>query len=356
MPLIQLTGPQAIALRDALSEAFPDEDRFGDVVLLANKRLNMVSAPGRPLPSRILETIKDAEANNWLLDLLEHAVASNPADPILTDLANRLKATAPPPGVSPYHMCRLSGGTVMVNRKPLRAAVEELNDRQGRRILVIRGDSRSGKSHSLQLITFIADMVGGFTVVPVDLDPRQDTQTRRVIGAHDLASRLVSLCGYGIPIPEPPSDRQWSKWVTAFGDEFAKLANVEPAPRWIVIDGMNKVLLDQSAVDLIQDLASRVYSALTRLRLVLVGYEQSLPALVLPYIQEEKVARISDADLLEFFVLARQELNKHADEDAVAEVVARVLDQVDMASADYLVRLGPLVAQEVIKIKQGAGV
>ena len=354
MPFIQLTGPQTIAMQKALLAAFPQEANFRNVLILANKTLDGVSGVGQPLPTRILEAIKNAEANNWLLDLLSAAVASNEHDETLNSLHDDLKVRVPPPDLSPYYMCRLGGGTVMVDRKPLRAAVEELHDLQGRRIFVIKGESWCGKSHSLQLITFIAQIVGGFTVVPVDLDPRRDDQTRLVLGARDLASRLVSLSGYNITLPEDPTDRQWSRWVTTFGDRFAESAIQERDARWIVIDGMNKVLLDQSAVDLIQDLVNRVHSALARLRLVLVGYEQSLPPLVLPYIQEEQVARISNDDLVEFFVLAYQEMNKPRDEDALAEVVARILNQVDMTSIDYLVKLGPLVAQEVLKIKRGS--
>jgi hypothetical protein len=261
-----------------------------------------------------------------------------------------MRTQAPPPGINPYYMCRLGSGTVMVNRKPLRAAVEELNDLLGRRIFVIRGDSRSGKSHSLQLITFIAQMVGGFTPLALDLDPHRDDQARRVIGARDLATRLIGL-GYNIALPEDPTDLQWSKWVTTFGDRFAAEASQHPGNRWIVIDSMNKVLLDQSAVDLIQDLVTRVHTVLTRLRLVLVGYDRSLPPLILPYIQEEKVTRISSEDLVEFFVLAHQELNRPVVNETLADTVARILDQVDMESSDYLLTLGPLAAQELRKLK-----
>ena len=353
MPLIQLAGPKAIEIQRALFAAFPAESDLEGVLISVNKSLGAVSASNQPYPTRILQTIKDAEANDWLLNLLAAAAASNANDVTLQNLSDGLKAQAPPPDINPYYMCRLGGGTVMVNRKPLRAAVEELHELQGRRILVITGESWSGKSHSLQLITFIAEIVGGFSVVPVDLDPRRDDQTRLVISARDLAGRLVKLSGYSVAVPEEPTDRQWSKWVTDFNDDFATAARQEPMPRWIVIDGMNKVLLDQSAVDLIQDLASRVYSSLSKLRLVLVGYEQSLPPLVQPYIQVEKVARISDHDLVEFFVLAHQELNRLYTEDELAEIVARVLNQVDMRSVDYLVKLGPLVAQEVLKIRRG---
>jgi hypothetical protein len=353
MPRIKLAAQVRIALEAALREAFPTEADFRMLVNDAGRNLDQVSGAGQKLPTRVFETLGDAEANDWVLTLLNTAVQLRPADPALRAVAEVLKPVAPSPTVSPFHTCRLGSGTVMVDRKPLRAAVEELHDVQGRRILVITGESWSGKSHSLQLIAYIADVVGGFSVVEIDLDPRRDEQTRRVIGARDLAERLVHSIGYQVEWPDIPTDRQWSKWVIDFGDAFSKCARLDPMRRWIVIDGMNKVMLDQPAVDLVQDLALRVYKTLGNLRLVLVGYEQSLPSQVLPYIQEEKVARIIDNDLIEFFVLALQELNRQPDQETLADIVYRVLNEVDMTASDYLVKLGPLVAHEVLQIKMG---
>jgi hypothetical protein len=357
MPLIQLTGRRTIAIRDALVVAFPDEAAFRPVVIETNRTLDQVSAATFPLPDRVLETIKHAEANNWLLDLLAAARRVNPADPTLKSLYDELKASAPPIGVSPYLMCRLGAGTVMVDRKELRAAVRELGDVDGRRILVITGDSRSGKSHSLQLMTFIAQVQpagAAFTLIPLDLDPRREDTTPMVITAPDLARRLMTLTGYKIAWPGDLGDKQWSKWVVEFGDEFARCASGEQATRWIVIDSLNKVLLDQSAVDLIHDLAVRVFSTLPWLRLVLVGYHQSLPPLVMPYIQEDKMKRLTVDDLVEFFIQAHKQLGLTHDEDHITDIVSRVASKVDLKRDDYLLRLGPVVAQEFNELRQKA--
>jgi len=353
MPLIDVSGEQAISIRDVLFAAFPTEPQFIEVMTQANRNLDGVSGAGQPLPTRILEAVKTAAANNWLLDLLGAAVEKNPRDPALKALEDEFKIKAPPANISPYHMCRLGGGTVMVNRADLRDAVEEMReDEQGRRILLIRGDSRSGKSHSLQLITFIKQVKGGFEPIAIDLDPRRDDATRLVITAADLAERLIRLSGYPLAVPSPPTDRQWSKWVQSFGDDFARYAGADQARRWIVIDGMNKVLLDQSAVDLIQELAMRIYSSLPGMRLVLVGYEQTLPATILPYVQLDQPGRLTKEDLVTFFALVAQELRKTLDEDGVVEIVERVTAHIDMASSDYLMNLGPLVVNEVVTLRR----
>jgi phospholipid/cholesterol/gamma-HCH transport system permease protein len=241
--MIDLQEPKAIEIQRVLFAAFPAESDFEAVLISVDKSLGAVSASNQPYRTRILQTIKDAEANDWLLNLLAAAVASNENDVTLQNLHDGLKAQAPPPNISPYYMCRLAGGTVMVDRKPLRAAVEELHELQGRRILVITGESWSGKSHSLQLITFIAEIVGGFSVVPIDLDPRRDDLTRLVITARDLAGRLVKLSGYSVAVPDEPTDRQWSKWVTDFNDDFATAARQEPTQRWIVLGGVFGMLV-----------------------------------------------------------------------------------------------------------------
>lgn len=345
MAKIKLPGPRVIALRQILVGIFLSENDFEEVLQLVDQSLATVSQAA-PLPTRLLQSIKHAEANDYLPELLDAAVSLRPTSTELIEFRDSLVATLPPPGVSPFDFCQLGGGTVMVDREPLRDAVEELCNPNGRRILVIRGEPQSGKSHSLQLITFISDVVGGFTVVALNLEPRTQADAPLVIDAATLATRLVKLNGYNLALPPSPGDRQWAKWAIDFCDELENCVRGTPV-RWIVIDGINKVVLDQTAQELVHELANRIYSSIRNLRLVLVGYEQSLPAGVLPYIQEEKVARITDKHLIEFFARACVELNIPHTEERLIEVVGRVLTQVDMNGSDYLLKLGPVVAQEI---------
>ena len=351
MARIVLTGKQTTDLAAALEAAFPTEATFRNVIVGSGQNFDSVSSNGQPLPTRIIESITHAVAHDWLLALIDSALQRN-ADPAIKAIREAIEVTAPPAGVSPFDMCRLGGGAVMVDRKPLRDAVEELVDAQGRRILVIRG-TPIGKSHSVQLITFIASQVGGFDLVYVDLDPRRDDATRLVITAHDLAERLVRLSKYNIAVSAPPTDSQWSKWVQLFGDDFQTAANGGRS-RWFVIDGINKVMLEQSAVDLIHDLTSRIRQVLVNIRLVLIGYEQSLPTLVVPTIQKDEPKLIDVDDLSEFFLFVHQELSVPVDDDGVAKIVARVVSQVDMTTSNCLISLAPLLADEVRKIKRGS--
>lgn len=356
MPLITLTGPQTVRLQAALGAAFPTPYALETLLLTLNRAYQHIAVPAVPYPANVLLVIRAAQAEDWLDNLVRAARAAVPADPELRQLEHEIVPQAPPQHVNPFDVCRLSGGHVMVDRAPLRAALRDISQPLGKRILVIRGEKKTGKSHSLQLISHLRQTRGNFSVVFIDLETMSNALgPDALIEPWDLAQRLVRLMRYDLTLPERPKDAQWSRWVLEFCDAFEAQAQREPGQPWVVIDAFNAVTLAQPTFDLLKELATRVNASLTNFRFVLLGYGETFPAAVLPTVAEERISTIGQEHLVEFFFRAYTEMQVQFDEDSVADSVGRVLDGLDPANPD-LVRLGSLITEELAKAaSQGGG-
>jgi hypothetical protein len=344
-----------IRLRDALYVAFQNEAAFDQQLLgRLNKTLQELSSRDHTYPVKILSVIEAADAEGWIGNLLAAATACRPADAVLERVRSEVSAQLPPPGVDHFEACRLSGGHVMIDRHRLRAALRGMVHLTGRRILVVKGGDHSGKSHSLQLISYLRLVRGGFTPVIVDLRDFDWKAARgEIIEPRDVADRIVRTMRYDFTLDPAPRDGQWSRWVQDFCVQFESRAIDDTKQWWIVIDTLDKVLVQQPVLDLIKELALRVNRTLTSLRLVLIGYGETFPGSVQPIVDEEVIHPIGQDELIEFFVLAFDQLGLAYDLDEVAMMVRRVLDQLDIGQPDYLDRLGALAYAELAKATDG---
>jgi hypothetical protein len=255
-----------------------------------------------------------------------------------------------------FDMCRLSGGHVMINRTKLRAALRDINNPFGKRILVIKGNDKSGKSHSIQLISYAYQMQGAFTLVTVDLeDLKRLSGSTKPIDPFYLAERIVAQLPGDFELPDPPRDAQWATWVIRFCEKLQKYGLRNLDTHWIVIDSFNNVPLEQAAFDLVKQLAHRINLTLTHFRLVLIGYTESLPSSVLPIVAEDSINPINEKHLIEFFYTAYKQSRKDPDEKAVEDAVWRLFDQVQPGEPDFLERLGPLASEELAKVLAQGG-
>jgi hypothetical protein len=185
MPSIDLPGPKQLELRDALAKAFPPagmESTFPALLLDVNRDLASYAPPNAVHPEAVLATIKAAEAEDWLLELVQTAAQKRLEDPALQRLANELgnlRPAPPPAGISPFDVCCLAGTHVMVDRRDLRAALRDLSNANGKRILVVKDDlpdvpagsaPKTGKSHTMQMIAYLWQTQRSFDFVDIDLE------------------------------------------------------------------------------------------------------------------------------------------------------------------------------------------
>jgi hypothetical protein len=351
MALISLTAEQAESLRDALVASAPSAGAMDTLMLKLERSFSQLSLADRNFPENVMVVVRRAEAQDWLLALIDRAREAVPAEPRFEALRRDLARLAPPPGVDHFKASRLTGSYVMVDRTALRRSVREIHAPLGKRILVVTGATKTGKSHTLQYIAYLREVLDNFRFVYVDLETyMQRVGAPRVIEPIDIARTLVRKLGYDLALPERPSDMQWANWILEFCDAIEPLADADQHRRWIVIDAFNKVVMTQQTLDLVQQLAARVGQSLGSFRLVLLGYDDRLPDAVGMHVQREHIEPIDMRDLLEFFAAAHAQCQVPCDEDVLEATLERVLDGLDMGDEDFLAEVSPRISDELARM------
>ncbi|GAB3842460.1 effector-associated domain EAD1-containing protein [Dactylosporangium cerinum] len=328
-----------LAARGILLAAFPDRQRLEELVMSCNHTLDELEVVGNDYRGNVLAVVKAALADGWLIELLSNASALVPRDDALREMLDRV--TPAPPLVLTDHFaaCRLSGGHVLIDRSRLRAALRELCEPTGRRVLVVGGPRRTGKSHTTQLIAYLHTVHRTFRVAHVDLEAiARLLGPDPVVTPHDVARRIVRMLDYPLELAAP-AGTSWPEWVLTFCEGFESHAMRDDRNPWIVIDGFNHVAAMQATVDLVKELARRIDRFLTGFRLVLLGFEESLAA-VSQHTTIETLEQIGAEEVTQFFRDAYQQLGVPWTEQLLLDAAARVLADLHPEQHDYLRVLG----------------
>jgi hypothetical protein len=357
MPLIQLTKDQRELLHQALLGRYLTSAGAQDMLLRIDKNFEHIAVYGSTYPQNLLAVIQTAQAQGWLLPLVRQVRQDVPDDQELQALEAELVPLGPPPHVDYFDVCCLAGSRVMVDRKSLRDSLRLLSSPLGRRIMVVTGEKSSGKSHSVQLISYLTAFRGGFSLALIDLEfYREVVSLDKEIEPDYIARALVKLLRYDLGPLEPPKDSQWARWVLDFCNDLEARALEDDRCCWVVIDGFGGVPLAQATVDLIKGLAVRINRSLLRFRLILLGYGDDFTHDVLPQVMWETIEPIGVRELTEFFGRAYQQLQVPATPDKLVATVTRVLTGLDLEQEDFLVQLEPRVSDELAQAAgQGGG-
>jgi hypothetical protein len=377
-------------------------------------------------PETLSRIIKESAAEGWLVEWIEKILAVADDDELKSIRAGLTRAHAA--GPDPFFACRLSGSNILIDRSDLRSHARSLVDFHGKRMLVVKGSRRSGKTHTGQFLAYLQQMRGGFTIRRIDLSsfnripgvpiraattnsPIQITTSKPhgftsgnqvfidgVMGlaganglfaltvtgpceftlqgsagsgtytgggsvklqtpleASQIAEALLDLLPYpDVKIPDPPTDGQWARWVLQFCNrlESAVLAAPPPDQIWIIIDTFHVVSLAQSANDLIRELANRINFNLFSLRLVLLGFEESMPADITNHLAEETIGRIGEDQIIEAIGAAFAQMQLQQNVDKIADVVEAIFREADLNDPDFLFKIGSVTTRELQKLETG---
>lgn len=159
-----------------------------------------------------------------------------------------------------------------VNRLSLRQHLQAMAQAAAgaRRILVIEGDERSGKSFAMALARSCQDQPGA--PMPVDIN---DFAARAAsVDARSLAELIVGDAEGAPPYDPTKEDEAVPRLLVWMGNRLRK------QDRWVFIDHCNRAVLTRGARSLLVDLAAKVQSGfLHTVRLVLVDFDRNeLPA------------------------------------------------------------------------------
>jgi hypothetical protein len=237
----------------------------------------------------------------------------------------------------------------MINRSPLRASVALMLPADGNRVLVVRGDPRSGMSHSLRLIYHLRE-VCSFSIAEIDLEEAsRRLGPRRSLTPRDVALELVRVLKYGdMTVPEKHDDKQWSAWIIDFKYIFEdRVMRDDRRMTYLVLDAFHKIRLTQPTVDLVSRLSESIGMHLPNLRLVLVGFTQDLPVGLRQARLLDETGDLTAHDLMEFFARAYRESQVSIEPSEVARKTKTVLGGRKAASPGFLDDLADKVAREL---------
>lgn len=254
----------------------------------------------------------------------------------------------------------LQAEQIMINRIALRKKIRRISTGD-RRILVITGDSLSGKSYSYQLVRHLKEMTGEFKDIFCDVVDSIYLSDGKLTG-ENLSISIADQVG--LTVPEFTSDDQVSRWLKRFANLLKRHLQSEEKTYWLVIDHMNpdRVLIDATARDLIFQLAKRVYEDLTNLRLILIDFDQEeLDTLksIVDYNDRVDIDVIQpidwEEDLKEFFELVYDFRHKvcampYSPED-IEHSIDTVFTQVDPQNDNLVRSLAQQAAAEARRIK-----
>jgi hypothetical protein len=228
----------------------------------------------------------------------------------------------------PYQVAVLPGRRPLIDRRELRTTLKEFLD-YNLPVFVVRGESRTGKTYSFQLILHVTAAMRNMLVVHVDF-----SQTATGDSAAALMARLRSRLG----LPQPADGDGDSTRTRSVLDQVDQLVGTyrfnDQLRRIIVIDGLNRTGLQGDVNQLAAMLMTEVaHNQLPRTQLVLTGYTGEVDPAHGDLVAKEDVLTITSTHIRSYFeglvlgrALADDELN-----DLVAEALSGVGDIEDLA-------------------------
>jgi hypothetical protein len=340
MPKYKLTAAQFKRLRIAMTGIYINEDLLsGFLDDELRQSLNELAGAG-PLPERTRAVIKAAEANDWLIDLLDAGAANNAGETAFKEIRDELVAVAGAPSVDPFEAWRLGSDRVFIDRTPLRMRLKQMRLPLGKRILVVDGGKKTGKSHLKHFLTLLESSLADFRTVYVDLEQHANAISGPV-HSESLGERIARQMGWPDgALGEPPEDHQRARWNLRFHDTLKARAGLDPQPWWIVLDSFSKVVLPQSTIDLVTQIATLVDESLPHYRLLLLSTRQGLLSGTNGH-PPETVAPVSNEELMDFFFRVYEDAGIVPTPERVSAAVQRVLQHVDRSDPEHMAQLGP---------------
>jgi hypothetical protein len=191
----------------------------------------------------------------------------------------------------PFLINVLAGNEVFLDRLELREALRTLTEDPVKIVLQVTGAPSTGKSYSYHLISYLSE-VQEFTPALVPLDS--------TFTSVDVVRWLGLRVAPDQPIPPLEDDRK--KWNGYAALWLVTQAAQRGGPWWFVLDGLNHLPPTSDVHDLVHDLALAILNyKRSQTRLVLLGYDGSLPIDLRKRHVSEEVRLLTEPDVREFF-------------------------------------------------------
>jgi hypothetical protein len=269
-----LTGGDYDEWVKAFSDGFTDFDALATVVRSSQERSLEQLVARDALEKVIPRLIQVADDAGWASALARKALEARPKNAKLLRVVERLDIREALDDPDPYLAIRMVGQP-MLDREALRATVAKLEGDETPRVFVVDGDRFSGKTYTIQFLSFIAMRRKTFKVVTVDLERRSKLSNGPICPDSIAQSIVTSLALPRDDVDRMPllAEEQESRYVLEFSEWLIGVLGRTDMRHCIVIDHFKKALLTQGSADLVIELSRRAFET-ANLVVVLLEYEQ----------------------------------------------------------------------------------
>jgi hypothetical protein len=278
MHIVQLSPEDLAALYAVLPAVFTREEF--DVVLIkycgSDNRLDRLTG-NAGLETQVVDVVTRATKGGWLAKLVLGSSKERGNSAELQRLAlvvNAQIAAIERARLSdPYEVIWLSRSRPMINRKDLRTRARDMFIEDLAKVMIVRGKSKTGRSHSMLYFQHLA-ADQGFDVIDLNLVQLVKLKTR--LNAYQFATILNESFGVEFGFSPNEEDRQDAFKVEPFVQALIRALKKRPERSVLIVDGFDHVEPEDSGLSLLHRLADAAEVSLTNLRVVLLGHEADL--------------------------------------------------------------------------------
>ncbi len=304
-----------------------------------NKRLEDLTDTHQEFTTMLMEIIKKAKMEGWLLNLLDAAVADRPERQDLNDFVKKIKAELAPAVLAaredPFsaHFLREGCRFPFIDREPIREAVRKLHNPLGeRRVLLVDGNTGTGKTYIREYLNFLSKQLPSLKFCYIDLADEYLPDYK----ACELIRSVASSFGADTS-RLPLQEAQEARWVRLLIEWLTEEAVKKNETWWIVIDGLREINIRSDMQALINRMVKVIHQKDPRLRLVLLdcGGLERLPLDALESVEPIRINPVSKLDLVEFFRNLSKLYGRASTEDALDTLAQLILDQTTSSDSGH---------------------
>src|SRR5271165_2617849 len=166
---VSLTGDQLSRLRAGLLTIYTTAVGFRGMLSRIGQSYDVLETGNLTYEENMLAIVQKAAAGGWIMDLIGVAL-QEVQDAVLLGIQKELRPLAIAATADPFLVCRLTGSNVMVDRADLRKHLRAMADPLGKRLLVVKGPRKSGRTHTVQLLSYLEQERGTFSLTSIDLE------------------------------------------------------------------------------------------------------------------------------------------------------------------------------------------
>jgi len=180
-----------------------------------------------------------------------------PMEPPIELIVARVKIE--PPGATEqdiFEMTLLDSKLPFLGRPTLRGHLKAMARGQGRSVLVVNGQTDSGKTYTTELVDHARRLLPGILSCHIEIFEGQGAS----IGPGELARDVMTQLGFDAGALPPPNETNRIRWSQELANALIHAANQSGLRCWIVLDGFNQNELRPDTKQLIVNLAHGVAS------------------------------------------------------------------------------------------------